>query len=135
MVVSLLVRWAVLAGAVELTGWVLPGFSIEGGVLSHLAVALFIGLCNVLVPLVTGRLPQPSSVVLLALLTLAVNALLLWAFAALTSLLTVSGLLVAALAALLLTVFNALLTLVADRLLAARAGRADRTGPAPATRA
>jgi putative membrane protein len=131
MVVSLLVRWVVLAGAVELTAWVLPGVSIAGGVVSHLVVALFIGLCNVLVPFITGRLPQPSSVVLLALLTLAVNAVLIWAFAFLTSLLTVSGLLVAALAALLISVFAAVLSLVADRLLAARA---DRSGPAPATR-
>jgi putative membrane protein len=131
MVVSLLVRWVVLAGAVELTAWVLPGVSIAGGVVSHLVVALFIGLCNVLVPFITGRLPQPSSVVLLALLTLAVNAVLIWVFAFLTSLLTVSGLLVAALAALLISVFAAVLSLVADRLLAARA---DRSGPAPATR-
>jgi putative membrane protein len=131
MVVSLLVRWVVLAGAVELTAWVLPGVSIAGGVVSHLVVALFIGLCNVLVPFITGRLPQPSSVVLLALLTLAVNAVLIWVFAFLTSLLAVSGLLVAALAALLISVFAAVLSLVADRLLAARA---DRSGPAPATR-
>ena len=131
MVVSLLVRWAVLAGAVELAAWVLPGFSIEGGLLSHLVVALFIGLCNVLVPLVTARLPQPASVVLLALLTLAVNAVLIWVFSALTGLLAVSGLLVAALAALLISVFAAVLSLAADRLLAARA---QRTGPAPATR-
>jgi putative membrane protein len=131
MVVSLLVRWVVLAGAVELTAWVLPGVSIAGGVVSHLVVALFIGLCNVLVPFITGRLPQPSSVVLLALLTLAVNAVLIWVFAFLTSLLTVSGLLVAALAALLISVFAAVLSLVADLLLAARA---DRSGPAPATR-
>ena len=58
-----------LAGAVELTAWVLPGVAVTGGVVSHLVVALFIGLCNVLVPFVTGRLPQPASVVLLALLT------------------------------------------------------------------
>lgn len=132
MVVSLLVRWVVLAGAVELTAWVLPGFSIEGGVLSHLVVALFIGLCNALVPFVTGRLPQPSSVVLLALLTLAVNAVLIWVFASLTSLMTVSGLLVAALAAVLISVFAAVLSLVADRLLAARADRVGRSRRSPA---
>lgn len=132
MGVSLLVRWVVLAGAVELTAWVLPGVAVTGGVVSHLVVALFIGLCNVLVPFVTGRLPQPASVVLLALLTLAVNAALIWAFATLTGLMTVSGPVSAALAALLLSVFTAVLSLVADRLLAARA---DRAGPAPATSA
>ena len=130
MVVSLLVRWAVLAGAVELTAWVLPGVSLTGGVVSHLVVALFIGLCNVLVPFITGRLSQPASVVLQALLTLAVNAVLIWAFAALTSLMSVSGLPVAALAAVFISVFSALLTLLADRLLAARAERAGRA-PAP----
>jgi len=40
MVVSLLVRWAVLAGAVELTAWLLPGFSIQGGLLSERGVII-----------------------------------------------------------------------------------------------
>ncbi|MUN62650.1 phage holin family protein [Kocuria sediminis] len=126
MITSLLIRWVVLAAAVELAAWILPGVTLTGGVFAHLLVALLIGLVNALVPLVTARLPQPGSVLLLGLLTLAVNAVLVWVVAAVTPWLAVSGLLAASGAVVLISVFAALLALVVDRLMASRGNRSGQ---------
>lgn len=126
MITSLLIRWVVLAAAVELAAWILPGVTLTGGVFAHLLVALLIGLVNALVPLVTARLPQPGSVLLLGLLTLAVNTVLVWVVAAATPWLAVSGLLAAAGAVVLISVFAALLDLVVDRLMASRGNRSGQ---------
>ncbi|MFC4904995.1 phage holin family protein [Kocuria oceani] len=124
MITSVLIRWVVLAGAVELAAWILPGVTLTGGVLAHLLVALLIGLVNALVPLITARLPQPGSVLLLGLLlgllTLAVNAVLVWVVAAVTPWLAISGLLAAAGAVVLISVFAAVLSLLVDRFMASR---------------
>ncbi|MGQ1797276.1 phage holin family protein [Kocuria oceani] len=125
MITSVLIRWVVLAGAVEMAAWILPGVTLTGGVLAHLLVALLIGLVNALVPLITARLPQPGSVLLLGLLTLAVNAVLVWVVAAVTPWLAISGLLAAAGAVVLISVFAAVLSLLVDRLMASRD---DRSG-------
>ncbi|MGQ1840076.1 phage holin family protein [Kocuria turfanensis] len=126
MITSVLIRWVVLAGAVELAAWILPGVTLTGGVFAHLLVALLIGLVNALVPLLTARLPQPGSVLLLGLLTLAVNAVLVWVVAAVTPWLAVSGLLAAAGAVVLISVFAAVLALVVDRLMASRGNRSGQ---------
>lgn len=125
MITSVLIRWVVLAGAVELAAWILPGVTLTGGVLAHLLVALLLGLVNALVPLITARLPQPGSVLLLGLLTLAVNAVLVWVVAAVTPWLAISGLLAAAGAVVLVSVFAAVLSLLVDRFMASRD---DRSG-------
>ena len=76
-------------------------------------------------------MPQPRSGVLLAVLTLAINAVLIWAVAALTPWLTVTGLTAAAAATVLISVFATVLSLVVDRVMAARAdGRERPTQPA-----
>lgn len=126
MITSLLIRWVVLTVAVELTAWILPGVALEGGAITHLMVALLIGLANALVPVLTGRLPQPRSGVLLAVLTLAINAVLIWVVAALTPWLTVTGLIAAAAATVLITVFATVLSLILDRVMATRADRRGR---------
>ncbi|ALU40232.1 hypothetical protein AS188_11260 [Kocuria flava] len=123
MIVSLLVRWLVLTVAVELTAWLLPGVELRGGALAHLLVALLIGLANALAPLLTDRLPRPRSTVLLGLLTLTVNAVLIWAVSALTPWLGVSGLVAAAAAAVAVSLLATVLGVLADRALAARRRR------------
>lgn len=130
MITSVLIRWVVLAGAVELAAWILPGVTLTGGVLAHLLVALLIGLVNALVPLITARLPQPGSVLLLGLLlgllTLAVNAVLVWVVAAVTPWLAISGLLAAAGAVVLISVSAAVLSLLVDRFMASRDHRSGQ---------
>jgi putative membrane protein len=113
----LLVRWVVLAGAVALTAWVMPDVAIEGGVWATVWVALLISLANVVVQGLMLFLPTPGSVLVLAALTLAVNGLAVWAVSELSSALDVDGFWSAVGAALLISVFSVALSALALRLL------------------
>ena len=121
-----LARWVLLTAAVVLTAWIVPGVSLEGGTLSAVWVALLIGLVNVGMQVLLRYLPTPRSAALLAVLTLALNGLLIWVVSSLTSRLCVYSFPVAVAAAVLISVLSTVLTLVADRILL------RRRGPAPA---
>lgn len=114
---SFLVRWALLAAAVALSAWVLPDVALEGGVWASLWVALLIAFANVVVQLLLGIIPKPNAFLVLALLTLAVNGLLVWAVSAVSSHLTVDGFLAAVGAAILISVFSVTLEAIVGRLL------------------
>jgi putative membrane protein len=128
---SILLRWALLAAAVALSAWVMPDVSLEGGVLAALWVALLIGLANVLVQVLLRRVPRPSSFLLLAALTLAVNGLMIWLVSAVTDNLTVDGFLAAVGAAILISIFSLVLSELAARLLP----EGDTSAEAPSDRA
>jgi putative membrane protein len=115
--VSFLVRWVLLAAAVALTAWVLPDVALEGGVGASLWVALLIAFANVVVQLLLGIIPKPNALLVLALLTLAVNGLLVWAVSAISSHFTVDGFVSAVGAAILISVFSVALEAIASRLL------------------
>lgn len=114
---SLVLRWVLLAVAVALTAWVMPDVSLEGGVWASLWVALLIALANVVLQGLMLLLPRPDNVLLLTVLTLAVNGLLVWGVSALTSRFSVGGFLPAAGAALLISIFSVVLEAAALRLL------------------
>jgi putative membrane protein len=114
---SILLRWVVLAAAVALTAWVMPDASLEGGVLSAMWVALLIALANVVLQAVMRFLPNPDSVLLLAVLTLALNGLMIWFVASFTTWFDVDGFLPAVGAALLISIFSLVLSNAAARLL------------------
>ena len=121
---SVLARWAVLTAAVVVTAWVLAGVSVERGPLSALWVALLIGLVNVVMQVLLRYLPTPRSPVVLAVVTLALNGLLIWVVSALTSRLTVDGFPTAVAAAAVISVLSTVLALVADRFLLGGRSRA-----------
>jgi putative membrane protein len=123
MIAQTLFRWLVLSVAVALTAWSLPGVAIEGGVGSLLVVAVLVGLVNVLVHAIVQRLPLDNKLILVAVATLVVNALLIWLAAGLSDRLTVDGFLPAASAAVLLSVFSVAVAHVVQRALAASARR------------
>ncbi len=125
---SLLLRWVLLAVAVALTAWVMPDVSLEGGVWASLWVALLIALANVVLQGLMLLLPRPDNVLLLSVLTLAVNGLLVWGVSALTSRFSVGGFLPAAGAALLISIFSVVLEAAALRLLPGTETR-DETVP------
>lgn len=125
---SLLLRWVLLAVAVALTAWVMPDVSLEGGVWASLWVALLIALANVVLQGLMLVLPRPDNVLLLSVLTLAVNGLLVWGVSALTSRFSVGGFLPAAGAALLISIFSVVLEAAALRLLPGAETR-DQTVP------
>ena len=114
---SFIVRWAILAAAVALAAWVLPDVALEGGVWASLWVALLFGFANAALQLVMRLLPTPDSLVVLAVVTLAVNGLLVWAVSAVTSRFSVDGFVAAVAAAILISVFSVALEGLAARLL------------------
>jgi len=114
---SLLVRWAILALAVVLAAWATPDVTFEGGALSALWVAVLIALATVLVGPLVRVLPTPSAFLLTAVLTLAVNGLAVWLVSAFTDALEIDGFLAAAGFVLMLSIFAMVLTAAAVRLL------------------
>lgn len=122
---SILLRWVILAAAVALAAWVTPDVTFEGGFLAALWVALLIALANVLVGLVMRVLPTPSAFLVTAALTLAVNGLAVWLASAFTDSLVVDGFLPAVGFALMVSIFAMVLTTLAVRLLPDGPGTAD----------
>jgi len=116
LVVSFLVRWALLAVAVVLAAWATPDVDLRRGVVSAVVVAALIALANVVAQQVLGLLPTPASIVLLAALTLIVNGLAVWLVSALTSRLEVDGFLAAATFALMLSVFSIALSTLGTKI-------------------
>lgn len=119
MILSFLVRWVLLATAVALTAWVMPDVSLEGGALAALWVAVLIALANVVVQVLVRFLPKPDSFALFAVLTLAVNGLLIWLVSAFTRYFSVDGFLPAVGAAILISIFSMVLAAIAGRLVPA----------------
>jgi putative membrane protein len=114
--VSVLVRWAVLTGAVVLAAWATPDVDLRGGALWALWVAVLISLANVAAQLVMRLLPTPDSVLLLAGLTLAVNGAVVWAVSAVTSRLDIDGFVAAVTFALMVSVFSVALGVLAGKI-------------------
>ena len=112
-VLSILVRWVLIAVAVVLAAWATPDVELQSDVMSVLLISVLIALANVLAQLALRLLPLPRSLILLAIVTLLVNGLAVWLVSAVTSRLQVDGLLAAVTFAMLLSVFSiALSTLV-----------------------
>ena len=114
---SILVRWVLLSVAVALAAWVVPDASLEGGAIAAMWVAVLIALANVVVVVILGKLPTPDAFWVVALVTLVVNGLVVWAVSSLTDYLTVDGFLPAVGLAIMISIFSMVLTSLAVRLL------------------
>lgn len=116
MLIRLLVRWLVLAAAIALTAWLLPGFNVEGGFFTYLWVAFLFGLVNVFIGPLLHLLSLPLTIITLGLFALVVNAALVGITAWISSDLSVDGFFPALFAAILIAIFSAVLSvLVPDR--------------------
>jgi putative membrane protein len=73
----LLIRWAVLAGAFAVTGWLLSGMDISGGVWGYIWVSALFGIVNAIIGTVLRILTLPLTILTLGLFSIVVNALLL----------------------------------------------------------
>lgn len=116
VVLSFLVRWALLALVVVLAAWATPDVDLRRGAVSALVVAALIALANLVAELVLRLLPTPASIFLLAGLTLLVNGLAVWLASALTSRLDVDGLLAAVTFALMVSVFSIALSTLGTKI-------------------
>ncbi len=106
MLLSMLIRWALLTLAVVLAAWTVPGVDLRGGALTALWVALLIAVVNVLTQLLLRAVPKPGGLLVLAVLTLGVNGLAVWIVSAFTSGLHIDRFLDAVSFALMVTVFS-----------------------------
>lgn len=105
LLLSLLLRWAVLALAVVLAAWATPDVYFDGGAFSALWVAVLISLANVAAQWALRLLPTPGSFLLMAVLTLVVNGVAVWIASVFTTSLKIDGLLGAVTFALMVSVF------------------------------
>jgi putative membrane protein len=115
VILGLVVRWVLLAVAIALTAWLLPGFEVAGGFLTYLWVAVIFSLVNVILGPILHLLSLPLTVITLGLFALVVNAALVGITAWLSSDLSVDGFLPAFFAAILISIFSALLSLLLPR--------------------
>jgi putative membrane protein len=117
-IVTVLVRWALLALAVVLAAWVTPDVDFSGGPLSALVVAVLVAAANVVAQLLLRWLPTSEHMLVLAAVTLVVNGCAVWLASALTTRLRIDNIIAAITFALMVTVFSVALTWAGDRLVA-----------------
>lgn len=115
MLVKVLVRLVLLAAAIGLTSWLLPGVDVDGGFVTYLWVALIFAVVNAILGPILHLLSAPLTVVTLGLFALVVNAALLGITASLSQDLSIDGFLTAVVAAVLIAVFSTIMNFfVAD---------------------
>ena len=85
MLRSLLIRWAVLAGAFAVTAWLLSGVVVSGGAWGYIWVSLLFGIVNLFIGTVLRIITLPLTLLTFGLFLILVNALLLQITDALSS--------------------------------------------------
>ena len=112
MVIRLIVRLLVLAAAIWLTAWLLPGFDVTGGFFTYLWIAALYAVVNLFLGPLLHLISLPVTVLTLGLFALVVNAALVGITALLTDHLSVSNFWTALFAAIIITVVSAVLRLL-----------------------
>jgi len=74
---TLLIRWGVIALAVWITSLIVPGMSINGGIMGILLVSLVFGLINAIIKPIVKLLTCPLTILTLGLFIFVVNSLML----------------------------------------------------------
>jgi putative membrane protein len=115
MLFIVLIRWIILAVAIGITAWLMPGVNIDGGPLALIGVSALYGLVNALIGPIARLLALPLTMVTFGLFALVVNALLLALTAGLSGSLDVGGFGAAIVAAILISLFSTLLQFVVMR--------------------
>ena len=82
---SLLIRWAVLAGAFAVTAWLLSGVDVSGGVWGYIWVSALFGIVNLFIGTILRIITLPLTLLTFGLFLIIVNALLLQITDALSS--------------------------------------------------
>ena len=77
MLGTLLIRWAVLAGAFAVTAWLVSGVDVSGGAWGYIWVSLLFGIVNVFIGTILRILTLPLTLLTFGLFLIVVNALLL----------------------------------------------------------
>lgn len=106
MLIRILLRLLVLAAAIWLTTWLLPGVNVDGGFLTYLWIALLFALVNAILGPILHLLALPITAITLGLFALVVNAALVGITAALSSDFSIDGFFTAVVAAILISIFS-----------------------------
>jgi putative membrane protein len=77
MIVVFLISWAVLAVAFAITGWLVPGMDVSGGIGGYIWVSALFGIVNAIIGTILRILTLPLTLVTLGLFGIIVNAILL----------------------------------------------------------
>ncbi|CAN2245658.1 phage holin family protein [Candidatus Planktophila dulcis] len=104
----LLIRWAVLAFSMWIATLIVPGITVDGGVITYLWVALLFGLINSVFGSIIKVLTFPVSIVTFGLFLFVVNAAMLSLTARWSEKLEVTGFWSALLASLIISVITTL---------------------------
>jgi putative membrane protein len=115
MLRTALLGWALLAAAIGLTAWLVPGIEIDGGVGALLVVALAFSLVQVVVGTILRIVTAPLRLITLGLIGLVVNAVLLAITAWWVDRLHVDGAVAAIVGGVLISVFSTLLLALLTR--------------------
>jgi putative membrane protein len=112
LAVMAVVELVILAVAIALTSWLLPGINVDGGALTYLWIALLFGLVNAILGPILHFIALPLTAITLGLFALVVNAALLGITAWLSSDLSIDGFFPAVFASILISVFATILGLI-----------------------
>jgi putative membrane protein len=116
MLIRIAMRLLVLAGAIWLTAWLLPGVHVRGGFVTYLWIAALFALVNMFIGPILRLIALPLTILTLGLFALVVNAALVGITAKLSKDFNIHGFWSAVFAAILIAVFSAVLNLlVPDR--------------------
>jgi putative membrane protein len=108
----LLIRWLILAVAIGVTAWLMPGFTVGSGIAGLIIVAAVLGLINASLRPIVMFLTCPLIILTLGLFTLVVNALMLSLAAwLLPSLVQLDGLWTTLFASLIISIISAVLAM------------------------
>ena len=107
---GLLLAWLVIAAAVVVAAWIVPGVDVEGGFWSILLVAAVLALVNVILGTILRIFTFPLIVLTLGLFSIVINMIVLWVTTLLTDRLEIDGFWAYFFAALVIAVVTALLS-------------------------
>jgi putative membrane protein len=89
VLLTLLIRWIVLAFAFAFTSWLLSGMNVSGGFWAYLWIAALFGVVNAVLGTLLRLLTLPLMIVTLGLFSIVVNAAMLKVIDAISSHLTI----------------------------------------------
>jgi putative membrane protein len=104
-----LLVWLVLAVAIGLTAWLVPGMEVNGGFGSLVLIAAVFGLVNAIIGRIVKLLTLPLTVLTLGLFGFVITALMLWLTDWWVDRLDIDGIGPTLVAALLISVFSSIL--------------------------
>jgi putative membrane protein len=115
VLLTLLIRWVVLAVAFGITSWLLSGMNVSGGIGAYLWIAALFGVVNAVLGTLLRLLTLPLMIITLGLFSIVVNAAMLELIDAISSHLTIDDFFWTAIwAAIILAVTAVILDLIVE---------------------